>query len=158
MSQPQFGTTRGDVASWFAHYGPQRAREILQGLKANEVRFVQGNSLAVRKVAQGEADICLADTDDIHVAQRNGWPVAMVALDQGGAGGLAIPNSVALVRGGPPRVAARQVAPRQRAGDQARPQQQGGPGRHYGPCFATHQRKISPTADIAGAICSATLA
>jgi iron(III) transport system substrate-binding protein len=109
MAQPQFGTTRGEVASWFAHYGPTRAGEILQGLKANEVRFVQGNSLAVRKVAQGEADVCLTDTDDAYVGQRNGWPIAMTALDQGGAGALAIPNSVALVRGGPNPPAAKRL-------------------------------------------------
>ena len=109
MSQPQFGTTRGDVASWFAHYGPKRGREILLGLKASEVRFVQGNSLAVRKVAQGEADVCLTDTDDAYVGQRNGWPIAMTALDQGGAGALAIPNSAALVRGGPNPQAARRL-------------------------------------------------
>jgi iron(III) transport system substrate-binding protein len=109
MAQPQFGTTGGDVASWFVHYGPQRARQILQGLKANEVRFVQGNSLAVRKVAQGEADVCMTDTDDVYAAQRNGWPVAMTGLDQGGAGALAIPNSTALVRGGPSPQAARRL-------------------------------------------------
>jgi iron(III) transport system substrate-binding protein len=109
MAQPQFGTTRGDVASWFVHYGPKRAAEILQGLKANEVRFVQGNSLAVRKVAQGEADVCMTDTDDVYVAQRNGWPIAMTALDLGGAGGLTIPNSAALVRGGPNPQAARRL-------------------------------------------------
>jgi len=101
MAQPQFGTTRGDVASWFAHYGPGRARAILRGLKANGVRIVQGNSTAVRMVARGEADVCFTDTDDVYVAQRNGWPIAMVPLDQGGDGALAIPNTAALVAGGP---------------------------------------------------------
>lgn len=101
MAQPQFGTTRGDVASWFAHYGPQRARQILHGLKANGVRLVQGNSTAVRTVANGEADVCFTDTDDVYVAQRNNWPIAMNPLDQGGEGALAIPNTAALVRGGP---------------------------------------------------------
>jgi iron(III) transport system substrate-binding protein len=101
MAQPQFGTTRGDVASWFAHYGADRAREILRGLKANGVRFVQGNSTAVRTVAHGEADVCLTDTDDVYVAQRNNWPIAMNPLDQGGEGALAIPNTAALVKGGP---------------------------------------------------------
>jgi iron(III) transport system substrate-binding protein len=99
MANPAFGTTRGDVASWFAHYGPRRAREILRGLAGNGMRQVQGNSTAVRTVAHGEADVCLTDTDDVYVARRNGWPIAMAPLDQGGAGALAIPNTVALVKG-----------------------------------------------------------
>ncbi len=101
MASPAFGTTGGDVASWFAHYGPDRARQILRGLKDNEVRLVSGNSTAVRMVATGQADICFTDTDDIYAGQRNGWPVAMNFLDQDGDGVLAIPNTAALVKGGP---------------------------------------------------------
>jgi iron(III) transport system substrate-binding protein len=101
MASPAFGTTGGDVASWFAHYGPDRARQILQRLKDNGVRIVSGNSTAVRMVATGQADICFTDTDDIYAGQRNGWPVAMNYLDQGGDGVLTIPNTAALVKGGP---------------------------------------------------------
>jgi len=101
MASPAFGTTGGDVASWFAHYGPGRARQILRGLKDNGVRLVSGNSTAVRMVATGQADICFTDTDDIYAGQRNGWPVAMNLLDQGGDGVLAIPNTAALVKEGP---------------------------------------------------------
>ena len=109
MARPQFGTTRGDVASWFAHYGPGRAKEILAGLRANGVRLVQGNSTAVRMVAQGQADVCFTDTDDVYVAQRNGWPIAMNPLDQGGAGALVSPNTAALVAGGPNPANARKL-------------------------------------------------
>jgi len=106
MASPEFGTTGGDVASWFAHYGPQRAKEILQRLKDNQVRLVSGNSTAVRMVATGQADLCFTDTDDIYAGQRNGWPVAMNLLDQNGKGVLAIPNTAAMVKGGPhPEVA-----------------------------------------------------
>lgn len=100
MASPAFGTTGGDVASWFAHYGPDRAREILNQLKANDVRVVSGNSTAVRMVATGQADICFTDTDDVYAAQRNGWPVKMHLLDQAGAGALTIPNTAALIQGG----------------------------------------------------------
>ena len=89
------------MASWFVHYGEKRAREILLGLKTNGVRLVDGNSTAVRNVAQGQADICLTDTDDVYAAQRNGWPVGMNPLDQGEDGSLAIPNTVAMVSGAP---------------------------------------------------------
>jgi iron(III) transport system substrate-binding protein len=101
IAAPEFGTSGGGVAAWFAHYGPARAREILRGLKANEVALVDGNSTAVRAIATGQADVCLTDTDDVYAAQRNEWPVAMCALDHGGAGVLAIPNTVGLVAGAP---------------------------------------------------------
>jgi iron(III) transport system substrate-binding protein len=109
MASPASGTTGGDVASWFAHYGPDRARDILRRLKENHVWVVSGNSTAVRKVANGEADICFTDTDDIYAGQRNGWPVAMNYLDQGGDGVLVIPNTAALLRGGPHPEAARKL-------------------------------------------------
>ncbi len=99
MAAPEFGTTGGDVASWFAHYGPDRAREILEALKANDMRIVAGNSTAVRMVATGQADVCFTDTDDVYAAQRNGWPVAMNLLDQAGDGVLTIPNTAAVIKG-----------------------------------------------------------
>jgi iron(III) transport system substrate-binding protein len=110
MAQPQFGTTGGDVASWFAHYGPQKAREILEKLKANDVLLVAANSTAVRMVTNGQADAAMTDTDDVYAAQAKGEAVAMVPLDQGGEGVLAIPNTVALVKGGPHPEEARLLA------------------------------------------------
>ena len=101
MARPLAGTTCGDVASWFVHYGTPRAREILAGLAANQVKLVGGNATVVRNIGQGQADVGFTDTDDVYAGRRNGWPVAMVPLDQGGAGPLAIPNSVALVAGAP---------------------------------------------------------
>jgi iron(III) transport system substrate-binding protein len=89
------------VAAWFVHYGPERATKILEGLKANAVRLVDGNSTAVRLVGTGQADLCLTDSDDVYAARRNGWPVAMKYLSHGGAGALAIPNTAAMVRGAP---------------------------------------------------------
>jgi iron(III) transport system substrate-binding protein len=100
MAAPEFGTTGGDVASWFAHYDTARAMEILESLKANNIRLVEGNSTAIRMLATGQADICFTDTDDVYAAQRNAWPVAMNYLDQGGDGALTIPNTVALIKGG----------------------------------------------------------
>ena len=101
MATPEFGTTGGDVTSWFVHYGPDQAGEILKGLKANGIRLADGNSTAVRMVATGQADVCFTDTDDIYAAKRNGWPLAMVPLDQAGRGNLVIPNTAAIVKNGP---------------------------------------------------------
>ena len=107
MATPEFGTTGGDVTSWFVHYGPDRAREILAGLKANGIRLVEGNSTAVRMVATGQADVCFTDTDDIYAAQRNGWALDMVPLDQAGRGNLVIPNTAAMIKDGPNAESAR---------------------------------------------------
>jgi len=98
MAAPEFGTTGSDVASWFAHYGSEQARGILQSLKANKIRLVSGNSTAVKMVATGQADICFTDTDDVYAAQRNDWPIAMNYLDQAGNGTLAIPNTAAIIK------------------------------------------------------------
>ncbi len=102
MANPAFGTTGGHVASWFAQYGPQRAEDILRRLKANDIFIAMGNSDAVRRIARGgRVAICLTDTDDVYVAQRNGQKIAMNFCDQGGRGALGIPNTAAVVRGRP---------------------------------------------------------
>ena len=109
MARPSFGTTGGHVASWFALFGPERAKEFLRELRENDVRIVEGNSQAVRAVAQGQADLCLTDTDDVWAAQRNGWPVDLVYPRHDEQGTLLIPNTVARVRGGPNPEAASQL-------------------------------------------------
>lgn len=109
MASPEAGTTSGHVAALFVFYGPKIATEILKALKANGLRLVAGNSTAVRTVATGQADVCLTDTDDVYAAQRNGWPVAMKPCMHGSAGALAIPNTVALVKGAPHPEAARDL-------------------------------------------------
>ncbi len=101
MAQPEFGTTGGDVASWFAHYDAEKATDILKALKVNGIRTVSGNSTAVKMVSTGQADICFTDTDDVYAAQRNGQPVAMNLLRQGDKGPLAIPNTAALIKNAP---------------------------------------------------------
>ncbi len=101
MASPVSGTTGGDVASWFAHYGSDKATEILKALKSNKIRIVSGNSIALKTVYTGEADICFTDTDDVYAAQRNGYPVAMNFLRQGDQGPLVIPNTAALVKNAP---------------------------------------------------------
>ena len=101
MASPEFGTTGGGVASWFAFYGDEEAERILRALKANQIRLVEGNSTAVRMAATGQADICLTDSDDVYAGIRNGWPVAMNYLDQKESGCLAIPNTAAVINGAP---------------------------------------------------------
>ena len=63
--------------------------------------LASGNSTAVKMVARGQADICFTDTDDVYAGQRNGLPIKMNFLNQGAQGPLAIPNTAAVIKGGP---------------------------------------------------------
>jgi iron(III) transport system substrate-binding protein len=110
LARLQFGTNRGHIAAMWVHYGPAGAERIFRGLAANRVRLVNGNSTAVRMVAEGQANLCVTDTDDIWVAQRNKWPVGLVYPRHRAAGTLVIPNTVAMVRGGPHPAEARALA------------------------------------------------
>jgi iron(III) transport system substrate-binding protein len=109
MANPQFGTTGGDVASWFAHYGDGRAKEILRQLAANAKR-VEGNSVAVREVERNLVDVCLTDSDDVFAARERGVRLDMAPLDQDGRGAMTFPNTVALIRNGPNAAEARLLA------------------------------------------------
>ena len=102
IANPQFGTTRGHVAAMFAYWGKIDATRFLTVLRAAKCQITDGNSMAVQALIAGRADICMTDSDDVWVAQRRGQPVNMIypALEPGGAI-MWIPNTVALVRGGP---------------------------------------------------------
>lgn len=132
MARPQFGTARVQMASLVAIHGPQAFESWLTAMKDNGVRLYDGNASVARAVAMGELDLGLVDTDDVWAGQRNGWPIGHVyeknelatspetpggaaARDEGrsglpSAGPLLMPNTVALVKGGPNRDAARQLA------------------------------------------------
>lgn len=112
MARPQFGTTRGHMAALVALWGAPNAGSWMSSMRANGVRMYDGNSSVVQAVASGEIDVGLTDTDDVWAGQRNGWPVGLVYirhdLPSGArAGPLVIPNTVALVKGGPNSGAAR---------------------------------------------------
>ncbi len=119
MADPRFGTTRVHLAALVAAAGPGATREWLVAMRENGVRLLSGNSAVVKAIALGEADVGVTDTDDVYSGRANGWPVAMVyeEPDAGpsgaglpGYGALVLPNSVALVRGGPhPRAGGRLI-------------------------------------------------
>jgi iron(III) transport system substrate-binding protein len=109
MGNPQFGTTRGHVSLWFAIWGAEPAGEFLRTLSHHDLIIVDGNSSVVRQVIAGRAALGLTDTDDVWVAQRNYPTLDLVYPDHGDDGTLWIPNTVALVRGGPHPDAARRL-------------------------------------------------
>lgn len=107
IAKPLFGTTASHVAALFAVLGPQKARQWLLDLKANDVRIVGGNRDAAQLVGDGALACALTDTDDAILERDAGKPVGIVLPDQqpGGLGALLLPNTVALIRGAPHREA-----------------------------------------------------
>ena len=105
LADPRFGTTGGHMGV-MASLWPSRYEEFLEGLKANEARMLPGgNAAVVDAIVHGEADIGFTDADDVRAAQERGLPVAMVLPwhEQGrpGGGTFMMPNTVAIVSGGP---------------------------------------------------------
>jgi iron(III) transport system substrate-binding protein len=111
MADPRFGTTGGHLGAmkvfWAKLAGAFYYDAFLMGLADNEVRLLPGgNAGVVRAVADGEADLGLTDTDDVWAAQRAGLNVQLTyprhAIDGvSNAGTLLIPNTVAVIAGGP---------------------------------------------------------
>jgi iron(III) transport system substrate-binding protein len=115
MAKPQFGTTATQAACLFEVLGPAKARAFYLGLKANGVRLVPGNKQAAEGVGVGQFAVGLTDTDDAIAEVKAGRPVALVFPDRDGhkefprLGTLYLPNTVAVVRGGPNRDGARRL-------------------------------------------------
>jgi iron(III) transport system substrate-binding protein len=63
--------------------------------------IVDGNAVTRDLVARGGVPVGFTDTDDAYVAIQAGKPVRMIFPDKEGIGTLLIPNTVALIQGGP---------------------------------------------------------
>jgi iron(III) transport system substrate-binding protein len=107
MADPRFGTTSGHMGVLRAIWGAPLFDEWVEGLKRNEMALLTtGNSGVVRSVVSGEYLLGMTDTDDVWASRRQGDAVDQIQLrhlpeGQDGGGTLLIPNTVALVRGGP---------------------------------------------------------
>ncbi|SMH30862.1 extracellular solute-binding protein [Maritimibacter sp. HL-12] len=103
LANPLFGSTGTHAAALAAALGPQAALDVFEALKSGGVRVVDGNAVVRDMVAAGRVPMGLTDTDDACVSIEKGAPVAVVFLDQqaDGLGTLVVPNTVALIAGGP---------------------------------------------------------
>ena len=115
IADPRFGTTNGHFAALAQAWRAAAARGIdapdfdrwLDGMRANGVRVLSGgNSATVEAVATGECAYGLTDTDDALAAIERGLPLVMslartLAPGVRGGGTMLIPNTVALIAGGP---------------------------------------------------------
>ncbi len=109
IALPLFGTTATHAGALYSVLGREAAEEYFRRLVGNEVKVLAGNSTVRDRVASGELRVGLTDTDDAYVALEKGLPVGIVFPDQEvGSPGLdrplgtfVIPNTVALIAGGP---------------------------------------------------------
>jgi iron(III) transport system substrate-binding protein len=100
IARPLFGTTLTHMAALYQAWGAERLGRYLEALRANDVALCPGNGSVRDLVAAGERAFGLTDTDDAHSAMVDGQPVAVVIPDAAD-GVVLIPNTVALIRGGP---------------------------------------------------------
>lgn len=98
LANPQFGTTGAHFLALRQHWGEAAWENWCRALAANKPLVVDGNSVVVKFVAQGEALVGLTDSDDIADGQREGLPVAALPLTEEM---LLIPNTVGIVRNSP---------------------------------------------------------
>jgi iron(III) transport system substrate-binding protein len=106
MAKPLFGTTATHAACLFQAWGPEKARDYFERLKANDVQIVAGNKQVAVGVGLGQFDAGLTDTDDALAEIDQGRPVTMIFLDAdaaegSGLGTLFIPNTIALIKNCP---------------------------------------------------------
>ncbi len=107
MAKPQFGTTATQAACLFDVLGEDAAKAFYRGLRANGVAILAGNKPVAQAVADGRYAVGLTDSDDAIGEIDAGRPVVLVLPDRDGntdhprLGTLVIPNTLAVIRGGP---------------------------------------------------------
>jgi len=110
IAKPLAGTTATHAACLFATWGEKRAKEFLSQVATN-AQILSGNKQVALAVGSGQIAFGLTDTDDALIELAAGKPVVIVYPDQqeAEAGTLFIPNTLALVKGGPNSEDARQL-------------------------------------------------
>ena len=103
IAKPLFGTTATHAACLFASWGDDEAKAYYRAMKANGVQVVSGNRQVAQAVGSGQAAFGVTDTDDAMEEIAVGSPVAIIYPDRGAGelGTLYIPNTLAVIQGGP---------------------------------------------------------
>ena len=107
-NQPKEALALLNTPDWDKEFMRGYYEAFLEGLAENETRLLpSGNAGVVEAVARGDADIGMTDTDDVWAAKARGLYVNLVyprhegQPDAKGGGTLLIPNTAALIKGGP---------------------------------------------------------
>lgn len=96
LAYPLFGTTATHFLALRQHWGTANWESWCRALAENKPKLVDGNSVVVRFVGQGEVQIGFTDSDDIFNGKREGLNVGELPLSPDA---LLIPNTVAVIRG-----------------------------------------------------------
>ena len=106
LAYPLFGTTATHFLALRQHWGDASWQAWCRALQANKPLLLDGNSVVVKMVGQGEAWIGLTDSDDITGGIRERMPIAALPLTPEM---LLIPNAVGVVQGAPHPIAAERL-------------------------------------------------
>lgn len=106
IAYPLFGATATHFHALRQSWGADAWEAWCRALAANQPLVVDGNSVVVKMVGQGQAWVGLTDSDDIAAGQREGLPVAGLPLT---GESLLLPNTVGWVRDGPNGEAGRRL-------------------------------------------------
>lgn len=113
IARPLTGTTLTHFAALRLAMGKDAFDRWLAALEANEVIWLQSNGATMKETANPSSAcaFALTDTDDFHVALTKGDAVDCVFPDQadGELGTMLIPNSIAIIKGGPNPEAAKKL-------------------------------------------------
>lgn len=111
MARPHHGTSATQAACLFAFLGAEKAKDFYRSLIKNKVQLAPGNKQVAEWVAKGKAPggqevvMGITDTDDAMLEVKANRPVAIIFPDSEDKpdriGTLFIPNTVAILRGGP---------------------------------------------------------
>lgn len=108
FAQPLFGTTLTHYAALWHAWGPEKLQHWHRDLRQRGLREVRGNAVVKDLVAAGSCDLGATDTDDLFVALDAGASVDYAPIRINGQT-IAIPNSVAIIRGTKRRKAAERL-------------------------------------------------
>ena len=109
ISRPTAGATGAHLAALYVVWGPDKTEQFLHGLHDNGVALLGGNAEVADQVGAGSYLVGLTDSDDVANAAANGGKLTAVVPDQEGQGTLAMPTTVALVKGSTNQAAARKL-------------------------------------------------
>jgi iron(III) transport system substrate-binding protein len=108
FAQPMFGTTLTHYSVLWHLWGEERLREWHNRLRQGGLREVKGNAIVKDLVVSERCDAGATDTDDVFVAIDDHKTVDMLPIRVEGKT-IAIPNTVAIVKGTKHREAAEKL-------------------------------------------------
>ena len=109
ISRPTAGATGAHLGALYVVWGPEKTEQFLHKLHDNGVALLGGNAEVADQIGAGSYLVGLTDSDDVTNAAANGGKLTVVVPDQDGQGILAMPTTVALVKGSTNQPAARKL-------------------------------------------------